>query len=166
MWLCSSVLCIDSNVQVIFIFWTFSILFYANLTIVLQLQRGTKVKNKTKQRNRDLPARKRYTSRILLMYHICRQHPGLVLCVRIPFWPRVFLSFLLFFFLFSFFFVIFDWRLDNRIYWLRYLVLTLWSCFISFAEPFSQYTIKLAAYTSVGKGPFATRNYSTDEGGI
>ena len=42
----------------------------------------------------------------------------------------------------------------------------LWSCFISLAEPFSQYTIKLAAYTSVGKGPFATRNYSTDEGGI
>ena len=37
-------------------------------------------------------------------------------------------------------------------------------CF--FAEPFSQYTIKLAAYTSVGKSPFAARNYSTDEGGI
>ena len=42
----------------------------------------------------------------------------------------------------------------------------LWICFFSFAEPFSQYTIKLAANTSVGKGPFATRNYSTEEGGI
>ena len=85
----------------LFLFFELTLFYYAYVTIVLQLQRGTKVKNKTQQnktKNRDLPARKRYTSRILLMYHICSQHPGLVLCVRIPFWPR-------FFFLFPFLFL-------------------------------------------------------------
>ena len=51
-----------------------------------------------------------------------------------------------------------------------FFVLFLFSCggfaFFSSAEPFSQYTIKLAANTLVGKGPFAARNYSAEEGGI
>ena len=69
----------------------------------------------------------------------------------------------IFFFLFPFFFVVFDVWVDILIKASSTHVVEL---LFSFAEPFSQYTIKLAANTSVGKGPFAARNYSTEEGGI
>lgn len=68
-----------------------------------------------------------------------------------------------FFFFFPFFFFLFDVKVDILIKVSSIHVVDL---IFSFAEPFSQYTIKLAANTSVGKGPFATRNYSTEEGGI
>ena len=72
--------------KIIVIFLIFFILFYAYLTIMLQLQRGLIEKqNKTKQTNKQKNTVICQQELVLLMYHICSQSPGLVLCVRIPF---------------------------------------------------------------------------------